>query len=132
MLSTPRPAVIIAGSQSFGSGVTDTRAVNYVADVVADTGFEIGTVVSGGAFGADTYGEQWAAREGIPIERFPVTDELWERHGNRAAYYRNLAMAHIADRLIAIWDGRSPGTRMMIDLAETHLGVDAVHVDQYR
>lgn len=132
MLTTPRPAVIIAGSRSFGSGVPNSCAVSYVADVVADANFEIGTVVSGGARGADTYGEHWATREGIPVERFSVTEDLWERHGNQAAYYRNLAMAYVADRLIAIWDGRSAGTRMMIELAEVRLGANAVHIDRYR
>jgi len=127
-----RPAVIIAGTRTFGSGVPDEHAVAYLDGVIADAGVEVATVISGGARGADSYGEQWAAQEGIPVERFPVRDEDWKRHGPKAAYYRNLAMAYAGDALIALWDGRSKGTRMMISLATDCLGVDAVYVDEYR
>lgn len=132
MFDLDQPAVIIAGTRTFGSGVSDKDAVIYLDDVIADADVDVTTVVSGGARGVDSYGEQWAAQEGIPVERFPVTDALWERHGGKAAYYRNLAMVHVSDALVALWDGQSGGTRMIIQLAEAHLGADAVHVHEYR
>jgi hypothetical protein len=132
MFTLNRPAVIIAGTRTFGSGVPDKRAVAYLDDIIADAGVQIATVISGGARGADSYGEQWAAERGIPVERFPIRDEDWERHGGKAAYYRNLAMAYASDTLIALWDGQSKGTCMMIELAEERLGPDAVYVDEYR
>lgn len=40
----------------------------------------------------------------------------WGLHGKRyAAFVRNNEMAFFADALLAIWDGKSPGTRHMIN-----------------
>ena len=71
-------------------------------------------IISGGARGADTLGEYWATQHGVPIERFPAD---WEKHGKSAGFIRNREMAHHAEALIALWDGRSRGTRNMIDVA---------------
>lgn len=50
----------------------------------------------------------------IPMRRFPAQ---WERYGKSAGFRRNEAMAHVADALIAVWDGSSPGTRHRIATA---------------
>lgn len=39
------------------------------------------------------------------------------RFGFRAFYVRNKQIAYVCDRLIALWDGESRGTKMTIDLA---------------
>lgn len=132
MADFARPAVIIAGSRTYGSGVSDERAVAYLDDVMADAGIDVATVVSGGARGADSYGEQWAAEHDVPVERYPISDAMWNHYGNRAGWYRNRAMAYVGDALVAIWDGQSTGTRMMIDLADQFFSADAVHVHEYR
>ena len=44
----------------------------------------------------------------------------WKKWGRRAGYRRNVQMAQHADALIAIWDGKSPGTRHMIETANAH------------
>lgn len=59
-------------------------------------------------------GEGWAKRKGIPVKRFPAD---WNQYGRRAGPLRNREMARYADALIAIWDGKSRGTRSMIDEA---------------
>lgn len=41
----------------------------------------------------------------------------WEGEGKIAGHNRNLAMAANAGAVIALWDGKSPGTRDMIDIA---------------
>lgn len=71
-------------------------------------------VLSGGARGADSLGEWWAAYSGVPCERFTA---YWEFAGRRAGYARNERMAANADALIALWDNNSPGTGHMIDIA---------------
>ena len=38
-------------------------------------------------------------------------------YGKRAGVRRNEEMADMADALIAIWDGSSPGTKHMIEVA---------------
>lgn len=74
-------------------------------------------VVSGGAHGGDTLGEQYAAAVGLPLERL-VPD--WKLHGKRAGYVRNMAMLDAIGPtgvVVAVWDGRSRGTKMTIEAA---------------
>jgi hypothetical protein len=100
---------IIAGSRV----ITD---YSIVETAVAQSGFkdQITEVVSGTAPGVDQLGEQWARAHEIPISRFPAN---WQQFGKRAGYVRNSKMAENADALIAVWDGKSKGTKHMIDTA---------------
>lgn len=77
---------------------------------------EISEVVSGTAKGVDLLGEQVAKATGIPIKRFPAN---WEQYGKAAGPIRNNEMAEYADALVAIWDGKSSGTKHMIDSAKS-------------
>lgn len=98
---------IIAGSRT----IEDYAAVEAA---ITASGFAISQVVSGCARGVDTLGEQWAESQGIPIERFPAK---WKQYGRRAGPIRNNEMVSYAQALIAIWDGRSDGTRHIINAA---------------
>ena len=71
-------------------------------------------VVSGTAHGADEHGEKWAGRNDVSIVRVPAD---WAKLGRRAGPVRNALMAENAEGLVAIWDGRSKGTKSMIDVA---------------
>lgn len=104
--------VIIAG----GRGVTDPALV-FAA--MQEAPFEVREVISGGAQGADTLGEKWAAYHSLPVTRVPAR---WDLHGKAAGPIRNREMAEYADACVCVWDGRSPGTRNMIEAA-TRLGV---------
>lgn len=99
---------IIAGSR----GVTDFAVIEQA---VAGCGWVPTTVISGTARGVDTLGEEWAKKNGVPVERYPAD---WAKHGRSAGYQRNLLMADKAEALIAVWDGKSPGTKHMIDIAK--------------
>jgi hypothetical protein len=106
--------VIIAGSRS----VTSYAVVEAA---IARSGFTISEVVSGTARGVDRLGELWAARNGVPVKKFPAD---WDTYGKRAGYLRNKEMAEYAEALVAIHDGESRGTQHMIDTArETGLKV---------
>lgn len=72
-------------------------------------------VVSGCALGVDTYGIRWAEERGLPVMRYPAD---WDRHGKSAGILRNIQMAAVADALVALWDGESPGTRHMVQEAD--------------
>lgn len=72
-------------------------------------------IVSGTARGADQLGERYAAERGYQVEKFPAD---WENDGKAAGPIRNAQMAAHADALVAFWDGRSRGTRDMIERAE--------------
>lgn len=97
--------VIIAGSR----GVTDIAKLERA---IEKCGFQITEVISGGARGVDKMGEHWAKKNNIPCKVFPAN---WEVDGKGAGYKRNLEMAKNADAVIALWDGRSPGTKHMIE-----------------
>lgn len=98
---------IIAGSRQ-GATIQD------VSEAVQRCGWRISRVISGTARGVDQLGEQWAAEQGIPVSRFPAE---WDRFGRSAGYRRNIQMAENAQCLVALWDGESPGTRHMINIA---------------
>jgi hypothetical protein len=101
---------IIAGSR----GISDFATVSQA--IVASK-FEITEVVSGTARGVDLEGEAWASLNEVPIKRFPAE---WNKDGiydPGAGYKRNKQMALYADALIAVWDGKSAGTRNMINEA---------------
>ena len=84
------------------------------ARIVAKThGIYIDTLVCGMAKGVDTMAYEWAKRVGIEVHKYPADWSL----GKSAGYIRNAEMADNADALIAVWDGYSKGTKMMIDLA---------------
>lgn len=100
--------VIVAGSRNL-------HDMNVVASAIRQSGFTVTEVVSGGAPGVDRLGEAWARLNNIPVRIFPAD---WVRFGPSAGPRRNVQMAAYADALVAIWDGRSPGTRHMISEAQ--------------
>ena len=100
--------VIIAGSRAFD---------NY--ELVCETlsnlrcdGLIIDEVVCGGARGADSLGERWAKALNIPIKYFYAN---WDEYGKAAGFIRNHEMGDYADYLVAFWDGKSRGTKDMIN-----------------
>ncbi len=72
-------------------------------------------IVSGGAKGVDELGERFARDHRIKLTR-KCAD--WAKFGKRAGILRNDEMAQYADYLIAIWDGKSAGTKHMIESAK--------------
>ena len=65
------------------------------------------------AAGVDTLGEEWAKENNIPVDYFPAN---WETHGRAAGQIRNKKMAARADALLLIWDGKSRGSRSMLNI----------------
>lgn len=96
--------VIIAGSRNITN-------IDYVNLACSKAPFLITEVVSGGARGVDSLGEEWAKNHNISIKRFPAD---WKTLGRKAGPLRNIQMGDYADALVAIWDGKSKGTLHMI------------------
>ena len=71
-------------------------------------------IVSGCARGADTLGLRYASENAFDAEEYPAD---WDKYGKKAGYMRNVEMAENANALIAFWDGKSKGTKHMIDIA---------------
>ncbi len=97
--------VIVAGSRSIHSFEAVARAIER-------SGFSISEVVSGGAEGVDQIGKGWAYAHSIPSKQF---NPAWKENGKAAGPMRNREMAKYADALIAVWDGKSRGTKNMIE-----------------
>ena len=99
--------VIIAGSR-------DITNYHAVCAAVAKSGFReiISEIVSGHARGVDQLGEKFAKEHKIPMRIFPAD---WDTYGKSAGHRRNREMGDYADILIALWDGKSRGTKGMID-----------------
>lgn len=101
----PKLKTIVAGSRTFDN----YKKVCEILDPLKST---ISEIICGEAKGADMLGKNWAIGNGILIRSFPAD---WEHNGNRAGMIRNHEMGDYADRLIAFWNGTSPGTKDMID-----------------
>ena len=101
---------IIAGSRGF-------EDYKFMSQALSKIEFEITEVVSGTARGADRLGERWAKDNGMPISKIPAD---WDHHSKAAGYIRNEEMAKCSDALVAFWDGKSKGTKHMIDIAKRY------------
>ena len=106
--------VIVAGSRDFIDYNKLRESCNHFLSKNKDNKIEI---VSGTAQGADTLGEQYAAEKGYEIKQFPAD---WDKYGKGAGFMRNVLMAKYSDYLIAFWDGKSRGTKHMINTAKKH------------
>jgi hypothetical protein len=104
--------VIIAGSRDFNDyELLKSKMLYYLK------GFDLSEVeiVSGTARGADQLGERFAREFGCKLKQFPAD---WETYGKKAGYLRNVDMAKYSDACVCFWDGRSRGTKHMIDIAK--------------
>jgi hypothetical protein len=90
---------IICGSRNISN-------FDILEHAIVAAGWEISVVISGGARGVDTLAETWARLNAKPLEVFKPH---W-RLGRHAGVLRNLEMISVAEAMIAIWDGASPGT----------------------
>jgi ABC-type enterochelin transport system substrate-binding protein len=101
--------IIIAGGRNFN----DYDKLKNSCDNILINQEDI-VIVSGNANGADKLGERYGKENNYPIETYPAE---WDKYGKSAGYKRNQTMADNADGLIAFWDGKSKGTKHMIDIA---------------
>ena len=76
---------------------------------------KIDILVSGGAKGADSLGEQYAKNNNIPTLIFKPD---WKKFGRAAGFIRNKDIIDNSDKVIAFWDGKSKGTLNSINLAK--------------
>lgn len=106
--------VIIAGCRDF----TDYELLRVKCDYhLQNLRLEDIVIVSGHASGADSLGERYAQERGFQLETYPAD---WQAHGRAAGPIRNAKMANVAHALIAFWDGKSRGTKNMIETARKY------------
>lgn len=103
--------IIVAGSREFSD-------YEYVKKMLRrHLGYDplaARTIISGTARGADRLGERFALEHNLELIKMPAE---WDKHGRSAGYIRNTEMAAIADECYVFWDGKSRGSKHMIDIA---------------
>lgn len=110
--------VIVAGTRTITDAALVVRALER-------SGFDVATLIHGGARGVDELAGEWAATRGIPTEIYRAD---WFAYGKAAGPMRNRRMAEVGEALVAVWDGVSPGTYDMIRQA-TDRGLK-IHVER--
>lgn len=104
--------IIFAG----GRDVEYALAASLVIDAARKSGWLdlCSEIVHGGANGIDKASESLKFLSDRH-RNFTVFPADWKTHGKAAGPIRNKQMAEYADALIAIWDGKSRGTKNMIE-----------------
>ena len=69
-------------------------------------------IVSGGARGIDRCARAYAKSHNIKLTEFLPE---YERYGRSAPLKRNLQIIRYSDMVLAFWDGKSNGTRFVIE-----------------
>lgn len=107
--------IIIAGGRDFEN-------YEYMCEILNDlfynsTNFEKRDIkiISGMAKGVDTFAIRYADEHNLTKILFPAN---WKLYSRAAGFLRNEDMLSIATHLIAFWDGKSSGTKHMIDIAQ--------------
>lgn len=104
--------VIIAGGREF----TDYDFLkSKVLYLLQNKNLTEVTIISGHARGTDQLGERFAREFNLHLKIFPAN---WEEYGKSAGYRRNAEMLKEADAVICFWDGKSSGTKNMIDISQ--------------
>jgi predicted Rossmann fold nucleotide-binding protein DprA/Smf involved in DNA uptake len=77
-------------------------------------------IVSGGAKGVDTSAREYALSHGIKLTEFLLE---YTKYGRSAPLKRNITIIGYSDIVLAFWDGKSSGTKFVIDNCH-RLGVE--------
>lgn len=103
--------IIIAGGREFNDYVLLKAKMDRI---LSNFDPKTVTIVSGGARGADSLGEQYAKENQLELDIFPAD---WDTYKKVAGPIRNQYMSWYSNYLVAFWDGGSTGTKHMIDTA---------------
>ena len=93
--------VAVIGSR----GLQVTHLEDYLPNDVTE-------IVSGGAQGIDTCAKSYALRHGLKLTEFLPE---YEKYGRGAPLRRNITIIEHPHLVLAFWDGKSRGTKYVID-----------------
>lgn len=102
--------IIIAGCRDFENYNLAKEYIDFCISNLKKN-YEL-IFMSGNCKGTDMLGEQYAKENGCKLELYPAN---WKKYGKYAGPKRNEQMAQICDYVICFWDGKSRGTKSMID-----------------
>ena len=86
-------------------GITSVNLEKYLPP-------ETKEIVSGGAKGVDTVAKEYAIRTGLKLTEFLPE---YDKYGRGAPLKRNISIIEYADMVLAFWDGKSRGTKFVIE-----------------
>ena len=115
--------VLIYGGRDFVPSMDSAHFLDDIRTKLQEKDVWDITVVSGGARGADSYGEYWAMVWDYPVARFPAD---WDAHGKAAGHIRNQQMLDSGIDLAI----QFPGGRGTADMRR-RLDKAGVHVIEY-
>lgn len=110
--------LLVTGSRS----ISNPRIVAYVlCQVVHDLGGRVDELLHGDAAGVDKLAGQWAHTQQIRVRtmRPDLATYPYRVYGSRAYHARDRAMVEQATHVVAIWDGKSRGTKLTLEYARS-------------
>jgi len=105
--------IIIAGTRSYKNQEFVNKKISHIIKKLSKDNIEF--VEGGEPTGVDRRGREFAIEHGFPYKTFEAD---WDKHNKAAGPIRNREMAEYGTHLIAFWDGKSRGTKNMINEAE--------------
>jgi hypothetical protein len=102
--------VIVAGGRDFQDFDLLSKKLDILFSKRADV-----VIISGMADGVDSLAVKYAEDNKLRVSEFPAQ---WAKHGRASGFRRNVEMARYADACVCFWNGKSPGTKHMIDTAQ--------------
>ena len=111
--------VIISGGRTYDNYEYFCEKMDEILKPYLDDDYDI-AIITGYAVGVDRMGDKYAMTHGHTSHVIPA---LWNKYGENAGHIRNMEMGNFAKRttmnlLVAFWNGKSRGTKDMIDYAE--------------
>lgn len=107
--------VIVTGSRCFNDfGFLKQELDKLFNENEEFVGKEI-KIISGVALGTDALAIDYANKHKLTKTLFPAN---WKRYPRIAGFLRNEDMLSVATHLVAFWDGKSSGTRHMVEIAK--------------
>jgi hypothetical protein len=107
--------VIVAGSRGFTDYELMCRELDTLFWESDEFGYKDIKIVSGMADGADSLAIRYADERELTKILFPAN---WKSYHRIAGFLRNEDMLSVATHLVVFWDGKSNGTRHMIEIAK--------------
>ena len=107
--------IAVIGSRNFPSKkkVFDVLNELYLETYQYSDFHDRALLVTGGAQGPDTWGEEWAKSIGMRVEVIRPINSVNPKN----FLYRNIEILCKADEVVAFWDGKSSGTIFTVNYA---------------
>ncbi len=108
--------IAVVGSREFRDKLTVWgELAKLIKDYRRTEGGYFMELISGGARGVDTWAKEWADANKIDIEVISPVEPV----SNKINYlFRNVEIITKAEKIIAFWDGKSRGTKFVIEYAK--------------